>query len=63
MKEMWRGWRLEPERFVDAGEHLVIIGWVRGTSATRKGGRVPRTAPQPRARDWAPERTRQDKRG
>jgi ketosteroid isomerase-like protein len=33
MKEMYRDWRFEPERFVDAGEHVVVIGWVRGTSA------------------------------
>jgi ketosteroid isomerase-like protein len=33
MKEMWRDWRFEPERFVDAGEHVVVIGRVRGTSA------------------------------
>jgi ketosteroid isomerase-like protein len=30
MNEIYRDWRFEPERFVDAGEHVVVIGWVQG---------------------------------
>ena len=32
--EIFPDFRVEPERFVDAGEHVVVIGVARGTSAS-----------------------------
>jgi ketosteroid isomerase-like protein len=34
LHEIYQGYRFEPERFVDAGEHVVVIGVVRGTSVS-----------------------------
>lgn len=32
VREVYPDFRVEPERFVDAGEHVVVIGTARGTS-------------------------------
>jgi ketosteroid isomerase-like protein len=32
--EVYRDFRVEPERFVDAGENVVVIGTARGTAAS-----------------------------
>jgi ketosteroid isomerase-like protein len=34
IRDVYPDFRVEPERFVDAGEHVVVIGVVRGTSAS-----------------------------
>jgi ketosteroid isomerase-like protein len=34
VREVYPDFRVEPERFVDAGEHVVVIGVARGTSAS-----------------------------
>ena len=34
VREVYPDFRVEPERFVDAGEHVVVIGIARGTSAS-----------------------------
>lgn len=34
IREVYPNFRVEPERFVDAGEHVVVIGVARGTSAS-----------------------------
>jgi ketosteroid isomerase-like protein len=32
--DVYPDFRVEPERFVDAGEHVVVVGTVRGTAAS-----------------------------
>jgi ketosteroid isomerase-like protein len=34
IREVYPDFRVEPERFVDAGEEIVVIGTARGTSAS-----------------------------
>jgi uncharacterized protein len=34
VREVYPDFRVEPERFVDAGEEIVVIGTARGTSAS-----------------------------
>ena len=34
IREVYADFRVEPERFVDAGEEIVVIGTARGTSAS-----------------------------
>jgi ketosteroid isomerase-like protein len=34
VREVYPDFRVEPERFVDAGEHVVVIGTARGTAAS-----------------------------
>jgi uncharacterized protein len=34
IREVYPNFRVEPERFLDAGEHVVVIGVARGTSAS-----------------------------
>src|SRR3982074_2639874 len=34
IREVYPDFRVEPERFVDAGEEIVVIGKARGTSAS-----------------------------
>jgi ketosteroid isomerase-like protein len=34
LREVYPDLRVEPERFVDAGEHVVVIATVRGTSVS-----------------------------
>jgi ketosteroid isomerase-like protein len=34
IREVYPDFRVEPERFVDAGEHVVVIGMARGTSVS-----------------------------
>jgi uncharacterized protein len=34
IREVYPDFRVEPERFVDAGEHVAVIGIARGTSAS-----------------------------
>jgi uncharacterized protein len=34
VREVYPDFRVDPERFVDAGEHVVVIGVARGTSAS-----------------------------
>jgi ketosteroid isomerase-like protein len=34
IREVYPDFRVEPERFLDAGEHVVVIGVARGTSAS-----------------------------
>ena len=34
IREVYPNFRVEPERFVDAGENVVVIGVARGTSAS-----------------------------
>ena len=34
IREVYPDFRVEPERFVDAGDHVVLIGLARGTSAS-----------------------------
>jgi uncharacterized protein len=34
IREVYPDFHVEPERFVDAGEHVVVIGIARGTSAS-----------------------------
>jgi ketosteroid isomerase-like protein len=34
IREVYPDFRVEPERFVDAGEHVVVIGVARGTSVS-----------------------------
>ena len=37
VREVYPDFRLEPERFVDAGENVVVIGTVRGTASAGSG--------------------------